>query len=109
RVELALTRYGGQIAGIALERVVAFLGRGAVGLAALAQILDRRIELLRRHPAGGERIAGSGLLGQRQRQQQPLDRDETVAGLLGNLFGLLEDPSNLGGKIDLARTAALDP
>src|SRR4029077_910307 len=108
RVELALARHRGQIAGIALERVIAVLGRGAVGLAALAQILDRRVELLRGQPTGGQRPASERFLLPRQRQQQALDSDEAVTGLLGNLFGLLEDAGDLWRQVDLADAAALD-
>ena len=108
-VKLALAGYVGQIAGIALERVVALLGRGTVGLAAFAQVFDRRVELLRGHTAGGERLAGGRFLGQRQRQQQPLNGDKAVAGLLRDLLSLLEDPGDLGREIDLAGAATLDP
>ena len=109
RVELTFAGYGSQIASIALERVVAFLGRSTVGLAAFAQILDSRVELLRRHPTGRERLAGGRLPGQRQCEQQPLDGNKAVACLLRDLFGLLEDPGDLGREINLPGAAALDP
>ena len=41
-----------------------------------------------------------------QRQQQPLDRDELVAGLVGDLLGGVEDARQLGRQIDLAGAAA---
>ena len=41
-IELAVARGLGQVAGIALQRVIAVLGRGAVGGAALAQGLRSR-------------------------------------------------------------------
>src|SRR5439155_16241989 len=84
-------------------------GRCAVGLAALAQVFDCCIELLRRHPAGGKRLAGRSLLGHRQCQQQALDRDKAVASLLRDLLGLLENPRDLRRQVDLASAAALDP
>ena len=44
RVELAFARRLGQVAGIFLERVIALLGGRAVGLAALADLLDRAVQ-----------------------------------------------------------------
>ena len=41
-------------------------------------------------PARGEDLAGVAVLLQRERQQQPLDGDEAVAGLLGDLLGVVE-------------------
>ncbi len=108
RVELALARRLGQVARVFLQGVVAFLGRGALGLAPLAQILDRGVEGLRRDMAGGERLARRRVAGHRQRQEQPLDRDIAVAGLLGDLFRLVEDARQLGAEIDLPGAAALD-
>jgi hypothetical protein len=57
---------------------------GAVGRAALAHLVDRGVQPLRRDGAGRQRILGAGVH-QRQRGQQPLDRNEAVAGLLGDL------------------------
>ena len=48
RVELAVARRLRKVAGVFLQRVVALLGRGGVGRAALAHVLDRRVEALRR-------------------------------------------------------------
>ena len=48
RVELALARRRGQVAGVFLERVVALLGRGRVGGAALADLVDGGVQRLRR-------------------------------------------------------------
>ena len=47
RIDLAVARRLRQVAGIFLQRVIGVLGRGAVGGAALAQRIDRRIEVLR--------------------------------------------------------------
>ena len=44
----------------------------------------------------------------RQRQQQLLDGDEGVAGLLGHLLGLVEQARGLGRHVELAGAAALD-
>ena len=48
RIELAGAREFGKVAGIFLQRVVAVFGGCAVGGAALAQIGDRLVEVLRR-------------------------------------------------------------
>ena len=46
RIELAVARRLGEVAGIFLERVIGILGRGAVGGAALAQIGDGLVQAL---------------------------------------------------------------
>src|SRR6202034_272463 len=91
-----------------LQRVIAVLGRSAVGGAALADLLDRRVEALRRDAGGGECLARRRLLRHRQREQQALDRDKAVAGLLGNLLRLLEDARQFRAHINLASAATLD-
>ena len=48
RIELALARRLGEVAGVFLQRVVAVLGRRGVGGAALAQLVDGLLERLRR-------------------------------------------------------------
>ena len=106
RVELAVARGLGQVAGIFLQRVIGVFGRRAVGGAALAQGFDRRVEVLRRDAALGENASGLAVLLQRQAQQQPLDGDETVAGLFGGLFRGVERARELGGEIDLPGAAA---
>ena len=57
---------------------------------------------------GGERLAGRRVRGHRQREQQPLDRDIAVAGFLGDLLGLVENPRQFGAEIDLPGAAAFD-
>ena len=108
RVELALSRGFGQVAGVFLERVVALLGRGAVGLAALAHLFDRPVEALRVHPRRRQRLGSAGTGSRRQRQQQPLDGHKAVAGALRQLLGLLEDPRQFGRNVDLPRPRPLD-
>ena len=90
------------------ERVVALLGRRAVGLAALAHLLDRPVEALRIHPRRRQRLGRAGPGRRRQREQQPLDRHKVVAGLLRQLLGLLEYPRQLGRHIDLPRARPFD-
>ena len=108
RVELALAAGLGEVARVFLERIVALLGRGGIRRAALADLLDRGVQRLRRDPGVLQRLARIGAGRHRQRQQQTLDRDVAVAGLLGDLFGLLEQPCGLGRQIELTGTAALD-
>ena len=57
RIELALARRLGQVARVFLERVVAFLGRGAVGVAALADVLDRALRFCGGDAGGRQRLA----------------------------------------------------
>ena len=57
RVELALARRFGEVAGVFLQRVILVFGGGRVGGAALAQILDGGVERLRRHARGSEDLA----------------------------------------------------
>ena len=52
------------------------------------------------------RPASRGLHG--QRQQQALDGDELVAGLVGDLLGGVEHARQLGRQVDLAGAAARD-
>ena len=105
-VELAVARGLRQVAGIFLQRVIGVFGRRAVGGAALAQRFDRRIEVLRRDAALAENGAGLAALLERQPEQQPLDRDKAVAGLLGGLFRGIEGARHVGGKIDLPGAAS---
>ena len=57
-----------------------------IGGAALAQRVDRGVEILRRDAGLGQDLAGLAVLVERERQQQPLDGDEAVARLLGGLL-----------------------
>ena len=107
RVELARPGIGGEIARIFLQRVVALLGIGRIGGAALAQIVDRLVQRLRRDPGLGQDVGGLAGFLHRQRGQQPLDRDEAVAGLLGHLLGRGEHLGQRLRQIELA-IAALD-
>ena len=103
RIELAVARRLGQVAGIFLQRVIGVLGRRGIRGAALAQRLDRGIEVLRRDAALAQDAAGLAVLLQRQPEQQPFDGDKAVAGLLGGLFRGVERARQFGREIDLAR------
>ena len=106
RIELALARGLREIAGIFLQRVIGVFGGSRIRRAALAQRLDGGVEILRRYAGGFEDLAGFAVLLQRERQQQPLDGDETVAGLLAGLLGGGEDARGAGREVDLAGAAA---
>ena len=106
RIELAVARRLGQVAGIFLQRVIGVFRRGAVGGAALAQRVDGGIEVLRGDAALAQQRTGLAVLVERQRQQQALHRDETVAGLLGGLLGGLESARGRRRQIDLAGAGA---
>ena len=53
-------------------------------------------------------LAGVAVLFKRNREQQPLDGDVAVAGLLGDLLGVVEQPRGGLRQIDLAGPAARD-
>jgi hypothetical protein len=108
RVELAFARRLGQVAGVFFERVVTLFGRRAVGLPALAHLLNRAIEALRIDPRRRQRLCRARSSSRRQREQQPLDRDKAVAGPLRQLLGLLEHPRQFGRHVHLARPRPLD-
>ena len=106
RIDLAVARGLRQIAGVFLERVIGIFSAAGIGGAALAQRIDRRVEVLRRDAGMAENLAGIAVLFQRQRQQQALDRDIAVAGLFGDLLGLVEHPRRRLRQINLAGAAA---
>ncbi len=105
-IELAISCGLGEITGVFLQRVVGILRRGRVGGAALAQSLDRRIKRLRRDPGLAENFSRLAGLFEREREQEPLDRDITVAGLFTGLLGGLEHPRQGRIEIDLPGPAA---
>ena len=105
RVELAVARRFGQVAGVFLQRVIAGFRRGGVGGAALADVVDRLVQRVRRDAGIGEDLRGRGVLLHGERQQQPLDRDEGIAGLLGDLLGGGEDFRQRLREVELAGAA----
>ena len=106
RIELAVARRLRQVAGIFLQRVIGVFRRRGVGGAALAQGLDGGIEVLRRDAGSGEDFSGLGATFEREREQEPLDRDKAVAGLLARLLGGIEHPAQSRIEIDLPCPAA---
>ncbi len=87
-------------------------------MAALAQVGDRLVQVQRRDAGGLQDLGALGAARHGQRQQQIFGGDEAVAGLLGDLLGIVEQLGRVGRQIDLARLAldlrqlgerALDP
>ncbi len=106
RVELVVAGGLGQVAGVALQGVIALLGRGAVGGAALAQGGRGVLEAGGAHPGLLQRGGGvAPVLG--DGGQEALGGDEGVAGLLGGFLGGGEHPRGVRLHVELAR-AALD-
>ena len=105
RIELALGRGFGEVARVALQRVISLLGAGAICGAALAQVVDGGVEVLRRHARIREDARGVGLLAHAERLEQALDRDEAVAGLGRHLLGLVENPRERGRHMRLGGAA----
>ena len=106
RVDLAVARGLGEIAGVFFQRVVSVLGRARVGGAALAQGVDGLVEVLRRDAGARQNLSGLAVLFERQRQQEALHGDVAVAGLLRDLLRLIEHARERRRQIDLAGPAA---
>ena len=106
RIELAFGGGLGEVAGVALQRIIGLLGAGRIGGAALAQIVDGGVEVLRGQAGIGEDARGLGLLAHGERLERALDRDEAVAGLARHLLGLVEHAGERGGHMRLRGAAA---
>ena len=102
-IELAGSRRLGEVARIALQRIVGLFGGGAVGGASLADFVDGGVQLLalsrRRRAAPCRRPSPFRARG----QQQPLGGDELVASLFGDLFGGIEQRAPLPPRCKPAR------
>ena len=73
-----------------------------------AQRIDCGIQFLRRHAGLGQNFPRLAVLLQGEGEQQPLDGDKTVAGLLAGFLGGVEDARQSRIEIDLACAAATD-
>ncbi len=104
RVDLSVSGGQGQVAGIALEGVIALLGRGAVGGLALAQGLGGLLQS-GLFGAGLAQDAGdlAAFLG--DGDQEAFGGDKGVSGGLGAGLGCGEDAGGFRGQVDLARPA----
>ena len=101
RIELAVARSVREIAGVFLQRVILILGARRVGGAAFADVVDRRVEGLRRDAGVGQNLGRLRSLLHRQRKQKALDGDERVARLLGDLLGIVEQARRHRRHIEL--------
>ena len=109
RIELALARGFGQVAGIFLQRVIGVLGGCAMSaVRPLRRSSMAALSACGVTPALGEDLRGLGVLLQRERQQQALDGDVGVAGLLRDLLGVVEEPRRRGREIKLSGARARD-
>ena len=105
RIEATFAGLLGQVARIFLQRVEAGLGIGAVGGAALADLVDHLVQRIRRHATLLERGRCRGGGFDRKRLQQALDRDEAVTGLLCRIFRRRKHLGERLGQIDLSIAA----
>ena len=104
RVDLARGGGFGQVAGIFLQRLHRVLRGRRVGGAALADLIDGRIQALGVHRPGRQRIARPGV-DQRQGGQQAFHRNKAVAGLFRHRFGLIQHTDKAGVDIGVALAA----
>jgi hypothetical protein len=74
-VELAVARGLGQVARIFFERLIGIFGTGIVGRTAFAQVIDGRVQCLRRQAGFGKRLACVDILFGGKCQQNAFDRD----------------------------------
>ena len=104
RIDFSLGSSFRQIAGIALQGIVALLGGSGVGGAALAHVVDCAVQRLGRNACILQRCRGIARAFERDGQQQAFSGHELIAGFLGDLFRLIEDARQFRRQIDLART-----
>ena len=108
RVELARLGLFGEVRGVALERVIGLFRGGGVRAPSLAQLLDRGVERLRRRAARLQDPGRFRALRKSGAQQQALDRDIAVAGLVRGLLRRRQEPRGFARHIELP-VSALDP
>src|SRR5262249_3625812 len=93
-----------EFTGIFLQRIVGIFSRARVGRAALAQRVDRVVEVLRRDAGVGQDLSGFAVLF--EREQQPLDGDVAVARLFRDFLRLSEFPRQCRRQIPRTGAAA---
>ena len=108
RIELAIARGVGKVAGVFLQRVILVLGARRIRGAALSEVVDRGVEGLGGDACVGQDLGRFGPLLHRQRQKQALHGDKRIARLLGDLLGVVEQPRHRRRHIELASARALD-
>ena len=108
RIELARPRRFREVARVFLQSVILILGARRVGGAPFAQIIDRRVERLRRDAGVRQNLGRLGSLLHRERKQEALDGHERIARLLGDLLGVVEQARRRRRHIKLPRPRPLD-
>ena len=106
RIEFSLARHRCYVAGVFLQSVEVRLGIRAVDRAALADVADRLLQCLGSCPGvaqrtGGRRVGGGDC------HQQPVLRDELVAGLGRGLLCGVQDAHEVWRDLRLAGAGAL--
>ena len=93
-IDVALARRQGQVAGVALQRLVSRFGGPAVRRPALPDVVDRLVQ----RPAGRPCLLKDPACvraHQGKRGEEPLGRYEAVPCLVGQLLRLFQDPRRL--------------
>ena len=107
RIEFSRAGGLGEIARIFLQGIICIFSGRIISGAALAEILDRRVESLRGDARALQNLASFSAFFHRQGKQKPLDRDIRVASLLRDLFGTVENARCRGCEIELPGAGAL--
>ena len=107
RVQLALTRGLGQVAGVFLQGVIALFRAGGIGGAALADLVDRVVQRLGRDVRLFQRLMRLGARHDGQRLQDALGGREAVPGLVGGFLRGLQNLGGLGRHVEFAGPVAL--
>ncbi len=101
RIEFAAGRHRGQIASVALQRLIGRLGIGGGHPLITAHLLERAHQLVVRQPGLAQNFgAGAGLV--ERGDQHMLDRGVFVFELGGFLLGAREHAAQALGHVDLA-------
>ena len=106
RIELALARERGDVARVFLQRVEVGLGVRAGDRAALADVVDRLLQRLRRDAGIAQRARGRRV-GRGDRHQQPVLRHVLVAGLGRRLLRRVQHAHQFRRELRLAGAGAL--
>ena len=101
RIDLAFAGRFGQVTGVFVERVIALFGTGAGCRTAFAQVVDRLVQRLWVNAAVLQRLRRRRARRHAERLQQSFDRNEIVAGLLGDLLSAFEQARGFGRQVDL--------
>ena len=107
-IDLTVAGGVGQVAGVFFQRLVVVLGVAVIRGPALAELNDRLVQRLNRHPGIGDRLGSGRAGGHGYRQQQLLGGDEAVARFLGDFHGLLKQPRRFRGQVRLRGAGAFD-